>query len=186
MSKDSAIDIPGYKAGNWTIDTVHSDVSFSVRHMMVSKVRGRFSAFEGTVVTGEDVLASGVNVTIDLSSIDTNNAQRDGHIKSADFLEAEKYPSMVFTSTGVRAEGGGYVIDGTLDLHGAQRKVALDTTLEGFGPDAYGGYRAGFSATTEISRGDFGIDISMPLDGGGVVVGDKISISIDIEAVLNP
>jgi polyisoprenoid-binding protein YceI len=175
--------IPGYKAGTWTIDAVHSDVSFSVRHMMVSKVRGRFGAFEGTIVTGDEVVDSTVKVTIDLTSIDTNNEGRDNHIKSADFFEVEKYPSMIFTSTGIRADGGNYIIDGTLDLHGVQKPVSLATEVEGFGPDAYGGYRAGFSAKTDISRNDFGIDISMPLDGGGVVIGDKISISIDIEAV---
>ncbi|MFJ8025510.1 FAD-dependent monooxygenase [Streptomyces sp. NPDC096311] len=185
MSKELATGIPGYKIGTWTIDAVHSDVSFTVRHMMVSKVRGRFSTIEGGIVTGDDVFGSSVTVTIDLASIDTNNPQRDNHIKSADFLETEKYPAMVFTSTGIRAKGDDYIIDGTLDLHGVKKDVALATSLEGFGPDAYGGYRAGFSATTEISRADFGIDIAMPLDGGGVVVGDKISISIDIEAILN-
>ena len=175
--------IPGYKAGTWTIDAVHSDVSFSVRHMMVSKVKGRFGAFEGTIVTGEEPKDSSVTVSIDLSSIDSNNAQRDGHIKSADFFDTEQHNQMTFVSTSVTGDGADWTITGDLTLKGISKPVALTTEVGGFGPDAYGGYRAGFSATTEISRKEFGVDIDMPLDGGGVVIGDKISISLEIEAV---
>src|SRR4051794_23831786 len=106
--------IPGYIAGTWAIDQVHSDVSFSVRHMMVSKVRGRFSKFDGQIKTGEQLLDSSVEVNIDVNSIDTNNEQRDAHIKSADFFEAEKYPTMSYRSLGVRPEGDGYVVEGNL------------------------------------------------------------------------
>jgi polyisoprenoid-binding protein YceI len=177
--------IPGYKAGTWTIDAVHSDVSFSVRHMMVSKVKGRFGTFDGTIVTAEDPTASTVTANIDLSSIDTNNAQRDGHIKSGDFFEVENNPTMTFVSTGVVADGSDWAITGNLTIKGNTHPVTLTTEVGGFGPDAYGGYRAGFSATTEISRKEFGVDIDMPLDGGGVVIGDKVSVSLEIEAVLN-
>jgi polyisoprenoid-binding protein YceI len=180
------IQIPGYVAGTWAIDATHSAVSFSVRHLMVSKVRGSFRTFEGTLVTAENPTESSVTATIDLSSIDTNNADRDNHIKSADFFEVEKYPTMTYRSTGVRADGDDFILDGELDLHGVVKSVPLKLELNGFGPDPYGGTRAGFSATTEISRNDFGIDIHMPLDGGGVVIGDKIAISLDIEAVLQP
>ncbi|PRY40303.1 YceI family protein [Umezawaea tangerina] len=180
----TAIQIPGYIAGTWVIDAAHSDVSFSVRHLMVSKVRGSFRTFEGTLVTAENPLESSVTATIDLASIDTNNADRDGHIRSADFFEVEKYPTMKYTSTGVRVDGDDFIVDGELDLHGVTKSVPLKLELNGFGPDPYGGKRAGFSATTEISRNDFGIDIHMPLDGGGVVIGDKISITLEIEAVL--
>jgi polyisoprenoid-binding protein YceI len=175
--------IPGYKAGTWTIDAVHSDVSFSVRHMMVSKVKGRFGAFEGTIVTGEEPKDSSVSVSIDLSSIDTNNAQRDAHIKSADFFEVEAHPAMTFVSTKVTGSGDEWTITGDLTIKGITKSVDLATEVGGFGPDPYGGYRAGFSATTEISRKEFGVDIEMPLDGGGVVVGDKISVALEIEAV---
>lgn len=175
--------IPGYKAGTWTIDAVHSDVSFSVRHMMVSKVKGRFGAFEGTIVTGEEPKDSSVSVSIDLSSIDTNNAQRDAHIKSADFFEVEAHPAMTFVSTKVTGSGDEWTITGDLTIKGITKSVDLATEIGGFGPDPYGGYRAGFSATTEISRKEFGVDIEMPLDGGGVVVGDKISVALEIEAV---
>ena len=181
----STTTIPGYVAGTWVIDQAHSDVSFSVRHMMVSKVRGRFGAFEGRIVTGDTPVDSGVSATIDLSSIDTNNAQRDDHIRSADFFDVENHPTMTYRSTGVRlGSGGGLVLEGELTLKGVTRPVELDLEVNGFGQDPYGGTRAGFSATGQISRNDFGVDISMPLDGGGVVVGDKINLSLEIEAVL--
>lgn len=176
--------IPGYKVGTWAIDTVHSDVSFTVRHMMVSKVRGRFGAFSGSIVTAENPLESSVSADIELGSIDTNNSQRDDHIRSKDFFEVETYPTMTFRSTAVKADGDDFIVNGDLSLKGVTKNVALKLELNGFGPDAYGGYRAGFSASTEISRKEFGVDIEMPMDGGGVVVGDKVSISLEIEAVL--
>ncbi len=181
----TAITVPGYVVGTWTIDPVHSDVSFTVRHMMVSKVRGQFTTFEGTVVTAEDPLQSSVTATIDLNSIDTHNEQRDNHIRSADFFEVEKHAHMTYRSTGIRQAGEDWLIDGELDLHGVTRPVQLKVELNGFTRDPYGGTRAGFSATAEINRRDFGIDISVPMDGGGVVVGDKISINLEIEAVLD-
>ncbi len=180
----TAIQIPGYIAGTWAIDAAHSAVSFSVRHLMVSKVRGSFRTLEGTLTTAENPAESAVTATIDLASIDTNNADRDAHIRSADFFEVEKYPTMTYRSSGLRAEGDDFILDGELDLHGVVKSVPLKLELNGFGPDPYGGTRVGFSATTEISRNDFGIDIHMPLDGGGVVIGDKIAISLEIEAVL--
>ncbi len=175
--------IPGYVAGTWDIDAAHSDVSFSVRHLMVSKVRGRFNGVSGRLVTGTELLDSSVNAEIDVNSFDTGNAQRDEHIRSADFLHAEQFPTMSYRSTGVRPDGDGLVVDGELTLHGVTRQVPLAVKLTGFGPDPFGGTRLGLSATTKISRKDFGIDTELPLDGGGVVIGDTIEISLDIEAV---
>jgi polyisoprenoid-binding protein YceI len=177
--------IPGYRTGTWQIDTVHSDVSFTVRHMMVSKVRGQFTEFEGTIVTAENPSDSTVTATIKLDSIDTRNEQRDNHIRSADFFEVEKYPTMTYRSTGLSGNGENWTIEGDLTLHGVTRPVPLSLELNGFTADPYGGQRAGFSATAEINRRDFGIDISLPMDGGGVVVGDKISINLEVEAVLD-
>jgi polyisoprenoid-binding protein YceI len=171
-------------AGTWAIDLAHSDVSFSVRHMMVSKVRGHFTRFEGDILVGEDQLASSVAAKIDVSSIDTRDEGRDNHLRSADFFDLEKYPTITYQSTGVRQDGDGFVVHGDLTLHGVTRPVDLQLEVNGVSPDPYGGTRAGFSATTEISRKDFGIDLQMPLDGGGVVVGDKIQISLEVEAVL--
>jgi polyisoprenoid-binding protein YceI len=177
--------IPGYIVGTWTIDTVHSDVAFSVRHMMVSKVRGNFRNFSGTIVTGENPLESSVTAEIDLNSIDTNNEQRDNHVRSADFFDVEKFPTMTYKSTSVSGNGDTYVLQGDLTLKGVTKNVPLKLELNGFTPDPYGGQRAGFSATAEISRSEFGVDIQLPMDGGGVVVSDKVQISLEIEAVLS-
>ena len=176
--------IPGYVVGTWQIDAAHSDVSFSVRHMMVSKVKGRFGSFSGTIVTAENPLDSSATATIDATSIDTNQEQRDAHIKSSDFFEVETYPTIEFTSTGLEGAGEDYVLHGNLTIKGNTKPVDLKVELGGFGPDAYGGTRAGFTATTEISRKEFGVDIQVPMDGGGVVVGDKIAVELEIEAVL--
>jgi polyisoprenoid-binding protein YceI len=175
--------IPGYEAATWNIDPVHSEVGFSVRHMMVSKVRGRFTKFSGQLVTGDDPAASSVTAEIDLSSIDTGNEQRDAHIKSADFFEVETYPTMTYKSTGVRVVDGDYVLDGDLTLKGVTKNVPLRLELNGFGEDPYGGYRAGFTATGELNRGDFNISFNAPMANGGVVVSDKITLHLEIEAV---
>ncbi|PZS13212.1 MAG: hypothetical protein DLM57_17265 [Pseudonocardiales bacterium] len=177
--------IPGYRTGTWQIDPVHSEVSFSVRHMMVSKVRGHFTEFEATIVTAEVPTDSSVTASIKLDSISTRNEQRDGHIRSADFFDVEQHPTMTYRSTSLVADGDGWTVQGELALHGVTKSVPLSLELNGFTADPFGGQRAGFSASTEINRRDFGIDISMPMDGGGVVVGDKIAITIEIEAVLD-
>jgi len=178
--------VPTYVAGTWAIDPIHSDVSCIVRHLMVSKVRGSFTSFSGEIVTAENPLESSATATIDLTSITTANEQRDNHIRSADFFDVEKYPTMAYRSTSIRSADDGYVVDGELSLHGVTRPLELAVEVNGFGPDPFGGTRAGFSATGSINRRDFGIDITMALDGGGVVVGDKIQIVLEIEAVLAP
>jgi polyisoprenoid-binding protein YceI len=180
----TTVAIPGYLVGTWTADPVHSEIGFSVRHLMVSKTRGRFTSYDVTIVTSEDPLASTVTATIDLASIDTGFPPRDNHLRSADFFEVEQYPTMTYRSTGIRPTGDGWVIDGDLTLHGVTRPVPLAVEVNGFGPDPFGGQRAGFSATAQINRRDFGIDLTVALDAGGVAVGDKVSISLEIEAVL--
>jgi polyisoprenoid-binding protein YceI len=180
-------EIPGYVAGTWTIDPVHSEVAFVVRHMMVSKVRGRFDTFEGTFTTGESPLDSAVTATVDLGSVNTNNEQRDGHIRSADFFEVDKHTQMTFKSTGVRADGsGGYLLDGDLTIKDVTKPVSLQLELNGFGPDAQGSTRSGFSAQGEINRSDFGVDFNGPIPGvpGGVAVSEKVTITLEIEAIL--
>ena len=177
--------IPGYVAGTWAIDPVHSEIGFTVRHMMVSKVRGKFSAFSGQFVTGADPLDSSVTATVELSSIDTGNPDRDNHIRSADFFAVDEHPVMTFRSTGVRGNGDGYALDGDLTLKGVTRPVTLDIELGGFGPDPYGGVRSGFTAVGEIKRSDFGVDFNAVLETGGVVVSDKVNLHLEIEAVLN-
>jgi polyisoprenoid-binding protein YceI len=176
--------IPGYVAGTWSIDPVHSEVGFTVRHMMVSKVRGKFRNFSGEIVTGQNPLDSAVTAEIDLSSIDTGNEQRDAHIRSADFFEVETYSTMTYASTGIRENDGEFVLEGELTLKGVTRSVPLKLELNGFGPDPFGGTRAGFTATGEINRRDFNVNFSAPMQNGGVVVADKIILHLEIEAVL--
>ena len=175
--------VPGYEAATWTIDPVHSEVGFSVRHMMVSKVRGRFNTFSGEIVTAEDPTASTVTAEIDLKSINTGQEQRDAHIQSADFFEVETYPTMTFKSTGIRVVDGEYILDGDLTLKGVTKSVPLHLELNGFGPDPFGGTRAGFTATGELNRRDFNVNFTAPMANGGVVVADKIQLHLEIEAV---
>ncbi|SNR72251.1 YceI family protein [Blastococcus mobilis] len=180
----STVQIPGYVVGTWDIDAAHSTVGFSVRHMMVSKVRGYFRDFSGEIVTAEDPTQSSVTARINMDSIDTRQEQRDAHIRSADFFDVGNYTEMTFRSTSVATDGADWTVTGDLTIKGITKPVTLELELNGFGPDAYGGTRAGFSAKTEISRKEYGVDIDMPMDGGGVVVGDKITVELEIEAVL--
>src|SRR6266568_5781458 len=184
MTQAGQIQIPGYVAGTWAIDPVHSEVGFSVRHMMVSKVRGKFTKFSGELVTASDVLDSSVTAEIDLASIETGAEQRDAHLRSPDFFDTENHPQMTYRSTGIRRDGGDFILDGELTLKGVTRSVPLTLEVNGFGPDAYGGTRAGFSATAEINRQDFGVNWNAAMETGGVVVSDKVAIHLEIEAVL--
>jgi polyisoprenoid-binding protein YceI len=184
MTAPTSTQLPGYVVGTWDIDPVHSDVSFTVRHMMVSKVRGRLGAFGGEIVTAPRFTDSTVTASVDATSVDTGNSQRDGHIRTADFFEVETHPTWTFRSTAIRGAGDEYTLDGELTIKGVTRPVTFALEVNGFGPDAYGGTRAGFSATTTINRSDFGVDIAMPLDGGGVVVSEKVQVALEIQAVL--
>lgn len=184
MSTTHPTTLPGLVSGAWAIDPAHSDISLAVRHLMVSKVRGRFSRFEGRIDIAEDPSASSVTASIDTASIETGEPNRDAHLRSDSFLDVDTYPTITYQSRAVRPDGEDFMVDGDLTVHGVSRPVALALEVNGVGPDPYGGTRAGFSATAEISRKDFGIDIDMPLDGGGVVVGDKIQVSLEIEAIL--
>ncbi|HJQ45517.1 MAG TPA: YceI family protein [Amycolatopsis sp.] len=174
-------EIPGYLAGTWAIDGTHSDVTFTVRHLGVSKVRGRFDQVETTIVTAENLADSTVSATIHTASIDTNNADRDAHVRSADLLDVENFPTISFVSTAVRVEDGDFFIDGELTVRGVTKAVTLATELGGFGDGMAPGTKVlGISASTEISRGDFGVGTGLP----GAVLGDKIKIELDIEAGL--
>ncbi|MCU1494209.1 MAG: YceI family protein [Acidimicrobiaceae bacterium] len=186
MTDSTAVQIPGFIAGTWEIDPMHSEVSFVVRHLVVSKVRGRFDRFSGTIVTNEDLARSSVNVTIEASSINTNEPNRDNHVRSADFLAVEHFPDITFRSTAVRGERGAYFVDGELTIRGATRLVTLDLEVNGFTPDPYGGTRAGFSATTEINREDFGVSYNGPIPGtdNAMVLSDKVALTLEVEAVL--
>lgn len=168
--------------GTWAIDPVHSTVGFSVRHLMVSKVRGTFDQFSGTITVGEDGTAS-VTAEIAVDSINTRNEQRDAHLKAADFFDAEKYPTATFTSTGVRTEGNRYALDGEFTLRGITKPITLDLEFNGVNPGMGHGEVAGFDASVVLNRKDFGISFDAPLETGGTVVGDKVTITLEIEAL---
>ena len=169
-------------AGTWAIDPVHSSISFAVRHLMVSKVRGNFETFGGAVVVAEDGTPS-VSAEIAVDSVHTGNEQRDAHVKAADFFDAEKHPTATFVSTGVRADGDDYVLDGDFTLKGVTKPIELKLAFNGVNPGMGHGEVAGFEASAVLNRKDFGIDIDMPLETGGAVVGDKVTITLDIEAL---
>ena len=168
--------------GTWAIDPVHSSISFSVRHLVVSKVRGTFDTFSGAITVAEDGTPA-VNAEIAVDSVDTRNEQRDQHLKAADFFDVEKFPTATFVSTGVRADGDKYVVDGDFTLKGVTRPISLNLEFNGVNPGMGHGEVAGFEASVVLNRKDFGIDIDMPLETGGAVVGDKVTISLDIEAL---
>jgi polyisoprenoid-binding protein YceI len=180
-----AVEIPGYIAGTWDIDPVHSHIGFVARHLMVSKVRGNFTKFEGQIITADDPMQSSATATIDTTSFDTSNQQRDDDVRGENFLDAANYPTMTYRSTGIRRSGDSLVVDGDLTIRGITRPVQLALEVNGFGPDPFGGTRAGFSATGEINRTDFGIRANMDIPGGGVMVSEKIQLTIEVEAVLH-
>jgi len=165
--------------GTWVIEPAHSEVGFTVRHLGLSKVRGRFNTFAGTVNIVDDRVASSVEATIDLASVDTNNADRDGHLRSTDFFDVDAHPQMVFRSTAVTPEE----LTGELTLNGITRQVTLDLEFHGVTVDGYDTTRAGFSAEGRISRTDYGIDFNAPLGVDGMLIGDKITIELEIQAV---
>ncbi|AJW41234.1 polyisoprenoid-binding protein [Rhodococcus sp. 06-418-5] len=179
----TAIALPELTAGTWVIDPAHSTVGFTVRHLVVSKVRGRFQNFSGTITVAEDGTPS-VDAEIDVASITTDNEQRDGHLKTADFFEVEKFPTATFKSTSVKADGGDFVVTGDFTLHGVTNSIDLKLEFNGVNAGMGNGPVAGFEASTVINRKDFGISIDMPLEGGGAVVGDKITLNLEIEAGL--
>ena len=168
----------------WSIDPSHSGVEFAVRHLMISSVKGRFSTVAGTVITDPDPLKSEIDVTIDAASIDTRQAQRDEHLRSADFFDAEKFPTLTYKSRKiVDVKGDSFKVVGDLTIKGVTREVVLDVTSHGTGGDPWGGQRAGFEATARIKRSDFGLTWNQVLEAGGVAVGDEIKIAIDAELV---
>ncbi|MGO1973420.1 MAG: YceI family protein [Propionibacteriaceae bacterium] len=179
---EAQVDTTTLVPGTWALDTAHSEVAFTVRHLM-SKVRGTFADFAGEVTTtSADPADASVTATINVSSISTNNAQRDGHIQSADFFDPENVQEITFTSTGITGAEGAYSITGDLTLNGVTKSVDLAAEFFGVAVDAYGVTRLGAEATTSISRKEFGVDFNVPLEGGKLLIGDKIDISLTIQA----
>lgn len=170
--------------GSWTFDTAHSDVAFSIRHMVFAKVRGSFTRWSGTVVGDDNGALTALTADIEIDSIDTREAQRDAHLKSADFFDAATHPTMRFQSTAVRGDTSGtFQVDGTLTLHGTTLPVTLAVEYTGGGKDPWGNTRRGYRATTRINRKDYGLNWNQALELGGVLVGEQVDIELEIQLV---
>lgn len=180
----TAAQIPGYRAGTWIIDPTHSEVGFSVRHLAISKVKGKFENFAATFETGENPLDSKVTASAEVASVNTNEKNRDGHLRTGDFFAAEEYPELTFVSTGARAEGGDFYVDGELTMRGVTQPVSFEFEFGGFGEDPYGNYKVGFTAKTVVKREDFGLTWNAPLEKGGLLLGSDVTITLDVQAAL--
>jgi polyisoprenoid-binding protein YceI len=179
------IELP--EAGDWQLDPVHTSVEFVARHLMVSKVRGRFTQVSGAIHISEDPSESWVEVEINPASLDTGDEQRDAHLRSPDFFGVERYPQITFRSTKIEGSSPArFVVHGDLTVQGVTRPVILAAEYHGWTTDPWGGRRTGFSATTEVDREDFGLTWNLAVETGGVVVGKKIRLEVEVEAVKQP
>jgi len=169
--------------GTWTIDPTHSTVGFTARHLMITKVHGTFRRFSGAVTVAENPLESSVEATVDLASVSTGDDGRDNHLRTGDFFDVENFPTMTFRSTGVEADGSDYRLTGDLTIKGISKRVTFALEFAGVSTDPWSNVKAGFSAETEINRKDFGLGWNVALDAGGVVVGEKVKIALDIQVV---
>lgn len=167
--------------GTWTVDPSHSSVGFVARHLMVTKVRGRFASFSGTATIADDPLQSSVEASVDLASVTTGDDGRDGHLKSGDFFDVEQYPTMTFRSTGIEADGDDYLLHGDLTIKGVTKPVTFELEFDGAGTDPWGNLKAGFTAETEVNRKDWGLEWNVALEAGGVLVSEKVKIQLDVQ-----
>ncbi len=176
--------IPGYVAGTWTLDPAHSEVSFSVRHLAISKVRGTFEKFEVTVVTADKPEDSTLTASIDVASVNTNQPQRDEHLRTSDFFAVDEFATMDFVSTGLRHDGEDFYLDGDLTLRGVTKPVSIKGEFGGIITDGYGQTKAGASGTVKINRKDFGVNWNAAIEGGGLTLGDEVTVTIEGQVVL--
>jgi polyisoprenoid-binding protein YceI len=174
----------GLAVGTWTIDTSHSEVAFSIRHMGLFKVRGSFAAFQGSITIADDIAKSSATVEVDMASVDTRDQNRDAHLRSPDFFEVEKFPKMVFEGNAVRIDGDEVVLVGDLTVKDIKRPFELTVESNGVLADPMGNQRAGFVARGELRRSDFGITFNIPMGESGVVIGDKVDVQIEVQVVL--
>jgi len=177
---------PALVAGTWKIDQAHSDISFSVRHLAISRVKGVFKTWDATVTTGATVAETKIEASIEIASVDTGQGARDGHLQSGDFFLAEEHPQMLFSSTAVSTDGDEFTVVGDLTLRGVTKPITLKGALGGVITDGDGQTKAGATATTKISRKDFGVNWNAALEAGGFTLGDEVTISVDIQVVLQP
>jgi polyisoprenoid-binding protein YceI len=175
--------IPGLVAGTYAIDPAHSEIGFTVRHLM-TKVRGTFQEYAGEIVVKDSLEESTAAVTVELGSVHTRSEQRDGHLRSGDFFDAENSPKMTFVSTGLKPEGDDYVLAGELTIKDVTKPIELAVEFLGVDQNAYGQTIIGFEASAQISRKEWGIDFNVPLEGGKLLIGDKVDIHLDVQAAL--
>jgi len=175
--------LAGLTPGTWTVDPAHSRVGFVARHLMISKVRGNFGRFSGTVEIDPDPTRSSLHAEVDTASVGTGDESRDAHLRSADFFDVEAYPTMSLRSTAVRADGDRLTLAGELTIKDVTAPVELALEFDGVETDPWGGTRAGFSAVAEVNRRDFGLEWNVALDSGGMLVGEKVRIELDVELV---
>jgi polyisoprenoid-binding protein YceI len=169
--------------GVWNVDASHSTIGFVARHLMVSKVRGRFATFTGTLTIADDPLASKLEASAEIASVTTGDDTRDGHLKSPDFFDVENFPNMTLVSSGIDQDGGDYVLHTDLTIKGVTKPVDFELEFDGVSGDPWGGTRAGFSAEAEVNRKDWGLEWNVALETGGVLVGEKVKIQLEIEAI---
>jgi polyisoprenoid-binding protein YceI len=170
--------------GTWVLDTTHTRLGFSAKHAMVTTVRGQFNDFAGSLtLDGDDPSKSSAEVTIQAASFSSGVEGRDNHVRSADFLDVETYPTLTFRSTSVRVDGDEFVLVGDLTVRDTTRPVEIEVELEGQDKDPFGNERVGFSGETTISRKDFGLTWNVALDSGGLLVSDKVKITLDVSAI---
>lgn len=176
-------DLSALTPGVWNVDPSHSALNFSVKHLMVSKVRGRFKAFTGTITIDSEVLKSRVDARAEVASIDTGDESRDGHLRTGDFFDADVHPAISFASTGIERQGDDFVLNADLTIKGVTKRVAFDLEFDGVSKDPWGNLKAGFSASAEINRKDWGLEYNAVLETGGVLIGEKVKLELDIQAV---
>jgi polyisoprenoid-binding protein YceI len=172
----------GLPVGTWSFDPAHSEVSFVIRHLM-TKVRGTFTEFSGSLEIAEKVADARTEVEIQIKSIDTRNADRDAHIRSAEILDLDNHPVIRFVSTGVRENGDDYLLDGTLTIRGVAKPITLNLEFNGVSDDPYGNTKAGFSATGSISRKEYGVEFNVPFGGDKALLGDSVDILIEVQVL---
>jgi len=179
---------PDYAVGTWKLDPTHSELSFTVKHLMITKVRGIFESFDATLVTAEDVDDSTLVATIDVASVNTGVEPRDNHLRTSDFFQVDEHPTMTFTSTSFDGDidSGEFTVIGDLTLRGVTKSVTLKGEFGGVVVDGYGVTKAGASATTKINRHDFGVSWNNALEAGGMTLGDDVTINLDLQVVLQP
>jgi polyisoprenoid-binding protein YceI len=182
----SAAPHPHYLAGTWKLDPTHSTISFSVKHLMISTVRGTFESFDVTIVTAEKPADSTINATVDVTSVNTNQKDRDAHLRTSDFFLADEYPTMTFASTAIGFTGDDFSVTGDLTLRGVTKSIVVKGEFGGIITDGYGQTKAGASATTKINRHDFGVSWNNVLEAGGLTLGDDVTITLELQVVLQP